>query len=112
MRYAGEDLKAGSVVLTRGQLVRPAELGMIASLGIGEVGVYRPLRVAFFSTGDELKSVGTTLAEGEIYDSNRYTIYGMLDAPGLRSARHGRGARRAGAPRARVRRGGARPPTS
>ena len=78
VREAGEDLKAGSVALRRGRIVRPAELGLIASLGIGEVAVYRPLRVAFFSTGDELKSVGTTLAEGEIYDSNRYTIHGML----------------------------------
>ena len=61
-----------------GQLVRPAELGMLASLGIGEVTVYRKLRVAFFSTGDELKSIGTPLAAGEIYDSNRYTLHGML----------------------------------
>ena len=78
VREAGEDLKAGSVALRRGRVVRPAELGLIASLGIGEVAVYRPLRVAFFSTGDELKSVGTTLGEGEIYDSNRYTLFGML----------------------------------
>ena len=58
--------------------MRPAELGLLASLGIGEVAVFRPLRVAFFSTGDELKSVGTALGEGEIYDSNRYTLHGML----------------------------------
>ena len=57
---------------------------MIASLGIGEVGVYRKLRVAFFSTGDELKSIGTPLAAGEIYDSNRYTLLRHADAPGLR----------------------------
>jgi molybdopterin molybdotransferase len=78
VREAGEDLKTGSVALRRGRLVRPAELGLIASLGVGEVSVYRPLRVAFFSTGDELKSIGTVLAEGEIYDSNRYTLFGML----------------------------------
>jgi molybdopterin molybdotransferase len=78
VRQAGEDLKAGSVALRKGRIVRPAELGLIASLGVGEVAVYRPLRVAFFSTGDELKSVGAALAEGEIYDSNRYTIHGML----------------------------------
>jgi molybdopterin molybdotransferase len=77
-RFAGEDLQSGQVVFTAGQLVRPAELGMMASLGIGEVPVYRKLRVAFFSTGDELKSIGTPLATGEVYDSNRYTIYGML----------------------------------
>ncbi len=58
--------------------IHPAELGMIASLGIGEIGVFRKLRVAFFSTGDELKSIGTPLAAGEIYDSNRYTLHGML----------------------------------
>jgi molybdopterin molybdotransferase len=77
-RYAGEDLKRGEVVFEQGQLVRPAELGMIASLGINEVSVYRRLRVAFFSTGDELKSIGTPLGSGDVYDSNRYTIYGML----------------------------------
>ena len=77
-RFAGEDVKQGQVVFRRGQPVRPAELGMIASLGVNEVTVYRRLRVAFFSTGDELKSIGTPLAAGEIYDSNRYTLYGML----------------------------------
>jgi molybdopterin molybdotransferase len=77
-RYAGEDLKAGQVVFRSGQRVHPAEMGMIASLGIGEISVFRRLRVAFFSTGDELKSVGTPLAAGEIYDSNRYTLHGML----------------------------------
>src|SRR5438552_913635 len=77
-RFAGEDLKAGQAVFRKGQRIHPAELGMIASLGIGEVGVYRMLRVAFFSTGDELKSIGTPLRAGEIYDSNRYTLHGML----------------------------------
>jgi molybdopterin molybdotransferase len=82
VREAGEDLKAGSIALHRGRRVRPAELGLIASLGIGEVAVYRRLRVAFFSTGDELRSVGSTLGAGEIYDSNRYTIFGMLERLG------------------------------
>jgi molybdopterin molybdotransferase len=82
VRESGEDLRAGSVAVPRGRIVRPAELGLIASLGIGEVAVYRPLRVAFFSTGDELKSIGTSLAEGEIYDSNRYTLHGMLQRLG------------------------------
>ncbi|HEV8256655.1 MAG TPA: molybdopterin molybdotransferase MoeA, partial [Casimicrobiaceae bacterium] len=63
-RFAGEDLKQGQTVFRAGQRVRPAELGMIASLGLGEVSVYRKLRVAFFSTGDELKSIGTPLAAG------------------------------------------------
>ena len=77
-RFAGEDLKRGATVFRAGQPVRPAELGMLASLGINEVSVYRKLRVAFFSTGDELRSIGQPLAAGEIYDSNRYTLYGML----------------------------------
>jgi len=77
-RFAGEDLKPGELVFRTGDLVHPAELGMMASLGIGEITVFRRLRVAFFSTGDELKSIGTALGAGEIYDSNRYTIYGML----------------------------------
>jgi molybdopterin molybdotransferase len=78
VREAGEDLKRGSVALAKGRVIRPSELGLVASLGIGEIAVYRKLRVAFFSTGDELKGIGTTLGEGEIYDSNRYTLYGML----------------------------------
>ena len=77
-RFAGEDLKRGEVVFEAGQRVRAAELGMLASLGIGEVSVYRKLRVAYFSTGDELRSVGSTLGAGEIYDSNRYTLHAML----------------------------------
>jgi molybdopterin molybdotransferase len=82
VRQAGEDLKQGSIALTKGRTIRPAELGLIASLGIGEVSVYRPLRVAFFSTGDELVSVGGTLGEGQVYDSNRYTLHGMLTRMG------------------------------
>ena len=78
VREAGEDLKRGAVALAKGRIVRPAELGLIASLGLGEVGVMRPLRVAFFSTGDELRAIGTPLGEGQIYDSNRYTLHGML----------------------------------
>ena len=78
VRYAGEDLKAGAVALAKGRIVRPAELGLLASLGIGEISVYRPLRVVFFSTGDELVSIGSPLDEGQIYDSNRYTLHGML----------------------------------
>jgi molybdopterin molybdotransferase len=77
-RLAGEDLALGRSVLRAGQLVRPAELGLLASLGLAEVAVRRRLRVAFFSTGDELASIGRALEEGEVYDSNRYTIYGML----------------------------------
>lgn len=78
MRYAGEDLKQGQVVLVTGHLIRAADLGLVASLGFGEVKVYRKLRVVFFSTGDELASIGQPLEAGQVYDSNRYTLYGML----------------------------------
>jgi molybdopterin molybdotransferase len=81
-RFAGEDLKAGSAALKAGKVIRPADLGLVASLGIAEVPVRRRLRVAFFSTGDELRSIGQPLDEGSVYDSNRYTIYGMLQRLG------------------------------
>lgn len=77
-RFAGEDLKAGGVALAQGKIMRPADLGLVASLGIGEVAVRRKLRVAFFSTGDELRSLGEPLDDGCVYDSNRYTLFGML----------------------------------
>ena len=77
-RFAGEDLAAGSAALRQGRIVRPADLGLLASLGFAEVPVQRRLRVAFFSTGDELRSVGQPLDTGCVYDSNRYTLYGML----------------------------------
>jgi molybdopterin molybdotransferase len=83
VRLAGEDLKSGVPVLKPGQLVRAAELGLIASLGIGELEVRRRLRVAFFSTGDELVSIGAPLADGQVYDSNRYTLHGMLAGLGV-----------------------------
>jgi molybdopterin molybdotransferase len=83
VRYAGEDLKAGVAVLKSGTLVGPAELGVISSLGIARISVRRRLRVVFFSTGDELSSVGMPLAQGQIYDSNRYTLRGMLSRLGV-----------------------------
>lgn len=83
IRQAGEDLTTGDVVLESGKSLTPADLGLLASLGIAEVRVLRRLRVAFFSTGDELCSIGEPLAEGQIYDSNRYTLYGMLTRLGV-----------------------------
>jgi molybdopterin molybdotransferase len=77
-RRAGEDLARGGIALPVGKVIGPAELGLIASLGIAEVAVRRRLRVAFFSTGDELASIGKPLAPGQIYDSNRYTLHGLL----------------------------------
>jgi molybdopterin molybdotransferase len=78
LRRAGEDLQAGGIALARGKIMRPADLGLVASLGIAEVSVLRKLRVAFFSTGDELRSLGDCLDDGCVYDSNRYTLFGML----------------------------------
>ena len=83
VRQAGEDLKLGQTVLAKGHVLKPADLGLIASLGVGEVSVFRQLKVAFFSTGDELLGVGKPLQTGQIYDSNRYTIFGMLSRLGL-----------------------------
>ena len=83
VRQAGEDLAAGRPALPAGQRITPAELGLLASLGVAEVRVQRRLRVAFFSTGDELRSIGELLAEVEIYDSNRYTLHGMLSRLGV-----------------------------
>ncbi|MDR2711238.1 MAG: molybdopterin molybdotransferase MoeA [Burkholderiales bacterium] len=84
-RRAGDDIAPGATVFTHGQRLHAQELGMLASLGIAEVVVYRKLRVAFFSTGDELVSSGdhAALAAGQIYDSNRYALYGMLQQLGV-----------------------------
>jgi molybdopterin molybdotransferase len=82
VRRAGEDLAEGAVAIPRGKLLGPPELGLAASLGLAEVTVARRLRVAFFSTGDELASIGRPLAPGEVYDSNRYTLFGALTRAG------------------------------
>jgi molybdopterin molybdotransferase len=81
-RFAGEDLARGEAALSAGRLLRPADLGLLASLGQAEVPVLRRLRVAFFSTGDELRSIGEPLDAGCVYDSNRYTLWGMLQRLG------------------------------
>lgn len=78
VRHVGEDVTAGKAVLQAGTYIGPAELGLLASLGIAEVTVKRKIKIAFFSTGDELRPVGEKLEEGQIYDSNRYTLFGML----------------------------------
>lgn len=83
VRFAGEDIAKGRTALSAGRRLGAAELGLIASLGFGDVAVYRRPRVAFFSTGDELRSLGETLGEGQVYDSNRYTLYGMLTQLGV-----------------------------
>jgi len=82
-RLRGEDLAHGEAALKAGRILTPADLGLLASLGQAEVAVYRRLRVAFFSTGDELRSIGEPLEAGCVYDSNRYTIWGMLTRLGV-----------------------------
>jgi molybdopterin molybdotransferase len=82
-RLAGEDLAKGEAALNAGRILRPADLGLLASLGLAEVPVFRRLRVAFFSTGDELRSIGEPLDAGCVYDSNRYTLWGMLQRLGV-----------------------------
>lgn len=83
VRATGEDLAEGEVALCAGRLLTPADLGLLASLGFAEIGVRRRPRVAFLSTGDELRGIGTPLDEGQIYDSNRYTLYAMLSRMGV-----------------------------
>jgi len=77
-RLKGEDLAIGQAALSAGKIIRPSDLGLIASLGMGSVAVKRRLKVGFFSTGDELRSIGQPLDDGCVYDSNRYTLFGML----------------------------------
>lgn len=83
VRQAGEDIAKGQIVLGTGRRLTPADIGLLASLGIGEVKVFRKIRVAFFSTGDELRSIGERLDPGMIFDSNRYTLHGMLTRLGV-----------------------------
>jgi len=83
IRLTGEDITIDQTVLARGHQIQPADMGLLASLGIAEVQVYRRLKVVFFSTGDELVSVGQPLQAGQIYDSNRYSLWGMLQALGV-----------------------------
>ncbi|MBI3560191.1 MAG: molybdopterin molybdotransferase MoeA [Gammaproteobacteria bacterium] len=83
VRHPGEDIRQGSVLLPQGKKIGAAEWGLLASQGIAQLPVYQRLRVAFFSTGDELRPVGEPLQDGQIYDSNRYTLTGMLLQAGV-----------------------------
>lgn len=78
VRPAGDDIRAGDTVLTAGRRLGPAEIGLAASLGRPALPVRRPLRVAVLSTGDELRAPGTSVAEGQIYDANRYLLAALL----------------------------------
>lgn len=81
-RLRGEDLMQGQSALQAGQHLTPAALGLVASLGLPDVRVHRRLRVAYFSTGDEVLSLGEAPREGAVYDSNRYTVFGLLTRMG------------------------------
>lgn len=82
-RRCGEDLQQGAVALACGEKLTPAALGLLASLGLAEVNVFRRLRVAYFSTGDEILSPGEAPRAGAVYDSNRYTVCAMLRRIGV-----------------------------
>lgn len=82
VRYAGEDVRAGQVVLAAGTVLRPQELGLIASLGLALVPVHPRPRVALLSTGDEVVEPGETRRPGQIYDANRFSLSGMVEAAG------------------------------
>jgi molybdopterin molybdotransferase len=81
-RLRGEDLMQGKAALLKGELLTPARLGLAASLGLATLPCLRPLRVAYFSTGDEILSLGQAPREGAVYDSNRYTVFGLLTRMG------------------------------
>ena len=82
-RARGEDLQRGKVALAAGSVLGPASMGLLASLGLPTVRVWRRLRVAYFSTGDEILSLGEAPREGAVFDSNRYTVWGMLQRMGI-----------------------------
>lgn len=79
VRYAGEDIAKGSVVLTKGKRLNAIDIGLLASLGFGTVDVYCKLTAAIFSTGDELRQPGDVLTDGDIYESNRFALKAMLE---------------------------------
>jgi molybdopterin molybdotransferase len=82
-RLLGEDIMAGEPALRQGQTLGPAALGLVASLGLPTVNVFRRIQVAYFSTGDEILSLGEAPREGAVYDSNRYTVFGLLTRMGV-----------------------------
>ena len=83
VRKQGEDVQSGSAVASMGDRLTPQLLGLIASIGCGEVSVFSPLRVAIMSTGDELVEPGSRLADGQIFNSNRYTLGGLIRSLGM-----------------------------
>jgi molybdopterin molybdotransferase len=82
VRLRGEDVRSGTVVIARGSVLRPQEIGLIASLGVWQVLVHRRPRVALLSTGDEVAEPGGPRADGQIYDANRFTLRGSIEQCG------------------------------
>ena len=85
IRNIGDDIQLGNTILNKGRVLKPVDLGLIASCGIADVSVYRKLRIAFFSTGDELIPIGSNLQAGQIYDSNRYTLHALIEELGAQA---------------------------
>ncbi len=83
IRLAGEDLRQGETILQTGKFLTPADIGLIASLGIAEIKVKRKLKIAIASTGNEVISIGDTPSKSSLYDSNRYSLYAALDRPDI-----------------------------
>ena len=82
IRPAGNDIRSGDTILQKGCRLRPQDIGLAASVGLESLPVYEKIRVGMFLSGDELVEPGKPLAAGKIYDSNRYTLQGMLQALG------------------------------
>jgi len=85
IRNIGDDIQLDTIILHKGRTLTPVDLGLIASCGIADVTVYRKLNIAFFSTGDELVPIGSTLGTGQIYDSNRYTLHALIEELGAQA---------------------------
>ncbi len=83
VRYAGEDIKSGDVVIPAGTRIGASQLGLLAATGQSGIPVFRKPKIAWFSNGDELRPVGAPLQPGEVHDSNRYTLHAMLSGPGV-----------------------------
>ncbi len=83
IRKTGEDIAKGDIILKKGHKLRPQDLGLITSIGIGEVTVYEPLKIATFTTGDELLEPGEAPQKGKIYNANRYVLAGLVPALGF-----------------------------